>query len=127
MALPEDPKKNTRAALTVRLPRSILDRFKQEVDRRGVSQSGLIEMLIAGAFRSRESRIDERVLGAAGTACIAALDLVKMQNSDAAARAKAIAEPLDLLAMKNREASARAKAIAKLEDFLEVLAGRSNL
>ena len=125
--MPDDPKKNTRTALTVRLPQSSLDRFKREVDRRGISQSGLVELLIADAFKSRESKIDERVLGAAGTACIAALDLVKMQNSDAAAKAKAIAEPLDLLAMKNREAAARAKAIAKLEDFLEVLAGRSNL
>lgn len=125
--MPNDPKKNTRAALTVRLPRSSLDRFKREVDHRGISQSGLVEMLIAGAFESNEFRIDERVLGAAGTACIAALDLVNLQNSNAAGRAKAVALTPELLAIQEKDAAALAKAIAKLEDFLEVLAGRSNL
>lgn len=104
--MPKDTQKDTRAALTVRLPRSTLDRFKREVERRGVSQSSLIELLMAGAFGAGQATVDERVINAAATACIAALDLVVMQKRDAAAVAK---------------------TAAKLEDFLEVFAQRSHL
>ena len=101
--MPDNPNKDIRETLTVRLPPSILEQFKREARRRGVSQSHFVELLMTGDFGPAEANIDDRVLDAAAAACIAALDLVKKQDGAAAAIRS---------------------SIAKLEDFLVLLANR---
>ena len=119
--MPDNPNKDIRETLTVRLPPSILEQFKREARRRGVSQSHFVELLMTGDFGPAEANIDDRVLDAAAAACIAALDLVKKQDGAAAASIAA----LDLVKKQDGDAAAIRSSIAKLEDFLVLLANRN--
>ncbi len=105
MATPEEKEAKKRKAFFVRLPPAVLDQLKRETERRGVSQSGMVELMIAQASSGAAiETADVKVLEAAAAACIAALDLVKNR------------------VLGTTDKTAILRAAARLEDFLELLA-----